>query len=333
MKYDFVAIGDTATDAFIRLEKASVYCDLSRERCQICMNFADKIPYESVTTVPAVGNSANAAVAAARLGLKSALVSNVGDDFWGEQCLKTFKKEKVETKYIKINKKEKTNYHFVLWYENERTILIKHQPFKYHLPAIGVPSWLYFSSIGEKGKGFHKIVESYLKKHPTVKLAFQPGTFQIKMGKKFLAGVYKKTEAFFCNKEEAERILEAPRSDIRQLLKGINKLGPKIVVITDGTKGAYAYSDGHEGEQMWSMRIYPDPKPPLERTGAGDAFSSTFTVALALGKSVPEALRWAPISPMSVVQQVGAQAGLPTRNELEGYLKKAPKDYVAKKFF
>ena len=77
---DFLAIGDITTDAFIKLEDAEVHCDIDQKNCQICMRFGDKIPYESVTVVPAVGNSPNAAVSAARLGLKSALYSNMGDD-------------------------------------------------------------------------------------------------------------------------------------------------------------------------------------------------------------------------------------------------------------
>lgn len=78
------------------------------------------------------------------------------------------------------------------------------------------------------------------------------------------------------------------------------------------------------------MPPYPDPKPPLQRTGAGDAFSSTFVVALSLGLTVEDALRWAPINSMSVVQYVGAQVGLLTRDQLENYLADAPADYSPK---
>src|SRR3989338_9718264 len=142
-EYDFIGIGDTVTDAFIRLKEAHVYCDINREKCQICMKFADKIPYEDVWLVPAVGNSANAAVSAARLGLKTALVANIGNDAYGKDCLKTFKKEKVGTEFIKIHKGVKTNYHYVLWYEDDRTILIKHEKYAYSLPDVGNPKWLY----------------------------------------------------------------------------------------------------------------------------------------------------------------------------------------------
>ena len=107
----------------------------------------------------------------------------------------------------------------------------------------------------------------------------------------------------------------------------VRELGPKIVVITDGVKGAYA----DDGANVWFMPPYPDPKPPFERTGAGDAFSSTFVVALACGQSVEDALRWAPINSMSVVQQVGARAGLLSRPQLEQYLKEAPSYYKPEK--
>ncbi|MEK7099670.1 MAG: hypothetical protein AAB883_00825, partial [Patescibacteria group bacterium] len=72
---------------------------------------------------------------------------------------------------------------------------------------------------------------------------------------------------------------------------------------------------------------YPDTRGPYERTGAGDAFASTVTVALALGKTLDEALLWGPINSMSVVQDVGAQKGLLSRGVLETYLAKAPTTY------
>lgn len=332
--YNFLGIGDTVTDAFIRLRDASVHCDVNREKCEICMRFADKVPYENVNIVPAVGNSANAAVAAARLGLNSALVSNIGDDYFGKECLDAFLIEKLATDYVITHKNSKTNYHYVLWYEDERTILIKQEKYDYKLPDINDPDWIYLSSMAENSLDFHYEIERYLNDRHKIKLAFQPGTYQIKFGKDALAGIYKRSDVFFCNKEESQRILETNEGDIKKLLKAMAELGPKIVVITDGPKGAYSYDSSTllttGGPEMLFMPPYPDPKPPLERTGAGDAFSSTFTIALALGKSVREALMWAPINPMSVVQQIGARAGLLTRPQLEEFLKNAPANYEPK---
>ena len=329
-QYDFIAIGDTVTDAFIRLENPSAHIDIDHEVREICMHFADKIPYESVTIVPAVGNSANAAVAAARLGLNSALVSNIGDDYFGKECLDSLKKNGVNTEFITIHKNQKTNYHYVLWFEDDRTILIKHEEYEYHLPDTKSPRWIYFSSLAGNSELFHKVVEKYLTDHPEVKLAFQPGTFQMRMGRAKLGGIYKRADVFFCNKEEAQRILDKKEENIKILLKMMREAGPTIVVITDGKKGAYVFDGSTSlttGGKMLYMRAYPDPKPPYERTGAGDAFSSTFTAALALGLNVEDALRWGPINSMSVVQKIGAREGLLTRSELEKYLAEAPEDY------
>lgn len=324
--YDFIAIGDTVTDAFIELEEATVEDGDKGFGKKICMHFGDKIPYKDVHIVPAVGNSANAAVSASRLGLKSAFVANIGDDYYGKECLEALKKENVGAEFIKIHKAQKTNYHYVLLFKGERTILIKHEEYDYGLPNIGSPKWIYLSSMGKSSLPLYRVIEEYLKNHPEVKLAFQPGTYQIKFGKEALSGIYKRAEIFFCNKEESQRILGIRTDDIKTLLKMMVNLGPKIVVITDGVEGAYAY----DGENMWFMPMYPDPKPPVDRTGAGDAFSSTFTVAIALGMGIPAALKWGPINSMSVVQQIGARAGLLSRKELEEYLLKAPSDYQPK---
>jgi len=328
MQYDFLGIGDTVTDAFIRLKDARVYCDIDKEKCQICIKFGDKIPYENVYVIPGVGNSTNATVAASRLGLKSALYTNLGDDMYGAECVDALKKEGVGVELMLKHKNKQTNYHYVLWFEDDRTILIKHQEYEYKLPDIGKPSWIYLSSLGSNSLPFHEELEKYLTLHDgKIKLAFQPGTYQIKFGKDELAYFYDRAEVVLCNKDEAQRILEISETDAKVLLEELHKLGPKIVIITDGPKGAYSY----DGAEMLFMPAYPDPKPPYERTGAGDAFSSTLVSALALGKSLREALMWAPINSMSVVQYVGARKGLLTREKLEKYLKNAPEDYKPQK--
>ena len=228
------------------------------------------------------------------------------------------------TDFVKINPGFKTNYHYVLWYGAERTILIKHENYSYNIPDIGEPEWIYFSSINETAfPVIHNKLADYLESHQNTKFAFQPGKFEIKLGKEKLERLYKLSTLFFCNVEEAEKILGINNLDIKKLLQGMFDLGPKIVVITDGPKGAYAY----DGIDMWFIKNYPDPKPPVSRTGAGDAFSSTFTSAISLGKTLPEALEWAGINSMAVVQHVGANVGLLSREALEKYLADAPEDY------
>jgi ribokinase len=327
-KIDFLAIGDITTDAFIHLQQAHVTDAIDHVNKEICFSFGGKVPYESVTIVRAVGNAGNAAVCAARLGLSSAIVTDIGNDQNGKECLSELKRNNVIAKYTHTHKGINTNYHYVLWYGVERTILVKHEKFPYTLNGIKKePSWIYLTSLGEHSLEYHTEITRYLDTHRNVKLAFQPGTFQIKLGAEALAGIYKRTTIFFCNVEEARRILKDEKSDVVTMMRAIHALGPKTVVVTDGIKGAYAL----DNDIVYFMPVYSENKPAYERTGAGDAFSSTVVAGLAMGKTLQEALLWGPINSMSVVQHVGAQKGLLSQEKINEYLKAAPADYLLKK--
>lgn len=330
MQLDFFAVGDIVTEPFIKLKEAEAHCDKGEGTCTLCMRFGDKIPYEHATLVPAVGNASNAAIAAARLGLKAALRAYVGDDRYGPECLEVLKGEGVSTAYMVTERGKKTNYHYVLWYGNERTILVKHEEYSYEVPKLEhEPSWLYLSSLSDNSLPYHQAIMRWLDTMPNTRLAFQPGTFQMKLGADALLPLYKRSDIFFCNKEEAARILELPEVPaIEILLDGIRALGPAIVLITDGTAGAYALA----GDKRYRIPMYPDARGPYERTGAGDAFAATVTAALALGVPLEGALLWGPVNSMAVVQEVGAQKGLLTRKELEGYLHAAPPEYRLTEF-
>lgn len=327
---DFLAIGDVVTEPFIRLKEAEVLDrhTIKHDEQELCMRFGDKIPYESAEICRAVGNSANAAVAAARLGLNSYLLSYIGDDEIGKGDLEELAKNNVHTDYMKTIPGMPSNYHYVLWYDVERTILVKHTEFPYAMDmSIPAPKWIYLSSMASNSTEYHKQIAQYLIAHPETKLAFQPGTFQMKLGIETLKDIYMRTEVFFCNVDEAERILGITEdNDKKKLMDGLHALGPKIIVMTDGINGAYVRE---ENGNYWFMPVYPHT--PVERTGAGDAFASTITSALALGLPMEQALLWAPINAMSVTQQVGAQKGLLSREKLEEFLKNAPADYQPKK--
>src|SRR5437899_2673153 len=102
-KYDIVSIGDCTIDAFIKIEEATVSCDIHHENCQICMSFADKIPYQSLHLLSA-GNCNNVAVGSSRLGLKAGFYGTVGADANGKTILASLKEEKVSTQFMSVQK-------------------------------------------------------------------------------------------------------------------------------------------------------------------------------------------------------------------------------------
>jgi sugar/nucleoside kinase (ribokinase family) len=323
---DVISIGDIVTDAFIKLYDDQAVTYENDQGPWLAMPFATKLPYDHVEVIEAVGNASNAAVAFARLGLDSAFVTNVGADTHGRDMIKALDKRGVDTQFVRINRGKKSNYHYVLWYKDERTILIKHEDYDYHWPHLHpkeTPKWVYFSSISEHALDYHDQVADWLEENPEVKMAFQPGTFQMEAGAERLSRIYKRAEVLILNREEAVKVGGGNHEDIHDLFNHLHELGPKIVVITDGPDGAYA----SDGENRFSMPLYPDPAPPIDRTGAGDSFASTFVAALIKGNTIEGALQWAPINSMNVVQKVGAQAGLLTEKEIEEYLKKSPDWY------
>lgn len=331
-KIQVLSVGDIVTDAFIKLidDQAYTYVDEHGVKT-LAMKFGTKLPFDHAEVMQAVGNASNAAVAFARLGIDTAFETNVGGDQEGRDMIAKLNQEGVDHRFVHINPDKKSNYHYVLWYKEERTILIKHEEYDYHWPHFrpdDVPEWIYFSSISEHAIPYHDQVADWLEANPGVKLAFQPGTFQMEAGVERLKRLYARTEVVILNREEAVFVTGGSYDNLHDLLDRLHALGCKIAVVTDGPDGAYA----SDGQNRYKMPLYPDPAPPYERTGAGDAFASTFVAALAKGHNLESALQWAPINSMSVVQKTGAQQGLLTERELEAWLAKAPDWYKATSF-
>lgn len=328
---EVLAIGDVVTDAFIKLFDDREHTFENEDGKFLAIPYATKVPFDSATVIEAVGNAANAAVSFAKLGIKSGLISNVGGDSHGRDILKALHDKNVDSRMVIVNPNKSTNYHYVLWYKDDRTILIKHEEYDYHWPRFrdtDIPDWVYFSSISKNSlEKYHDFVQDWLEQNPHVKLAFQPGTYQLEAGVEKLKRLYGRTEVLVLNREEAVKVSGGNKEDIHGLFDALHSYGPKIVCITDGPAGAYA----SDGTTKYKMPPYPDPAPPYERTGAGDAFASTFVAALIQGNNVEGALQWAPINSMNVVQHTGAQEGLLTEQEISELLKKAPEWYKPEK--
>lgn len=320
-------IGDIFTDAFIKLSEDVVKVEKDESGNNwVKIPFGGRPPYDEVEIVQSVGPAPNAAVSCARLGLDVTLMTWLGDDKAGDDSMATLKNELIHTELIKQKQNTKSNYYYVLRVGAERTILTKDEAYDYNwIEPKQAPDWIYLASSSEDSWQLHLDLMDYLAKNPGIKLVFQPGTFHFVWGHEKLKAIYEQTDLFILNKEEAAQMtgLDAD-SDIATLFKASHELGPKRVVITDGPNGAYASYDG----KIVLMPNYPDPAPPYDRTGAGDAFASTIVAAVALGKSMEEALSWAPINSMSVVQKLGAQAGLLNQSDIQNYLKDAPENYT-----
>jgi ribokinase len=326
-RFDIVFVGDVAVDQYLTLVDDVVRVEEGPDARRLVLPFGAKVACEVTSTVPAGGNSANAAVACARLGLRTALVAYVGDDGLGRGAVAALQSEGVDASLVRPDPAAPTNRNFVLRVGHERTILVHHEQHECHWPHLRpaeVPSWLYLSSVGTDSHGYEDQIVDWLESEPQVSLAFEPGTLQIARGPAALGRLFKRSALVVCNREEAATLTGAHASDDPvRLLDGMLALGTERVVITDGSAGAF----GTDGTARWAVPVFPDDGPVVDRTGAGDAFAGTLVAAVAAGLPLDEAMARAPVNSMRVVQQVGSQAGLLDTATVEALLAVAPEGY------
>lgn len=303
---DIISIGDTTIDTLMEISNSSDQCSVKGSKLQL--NYADKIVVDKMHHSVA-GNAANNAIGSSRLKMKTAIITILGDDQDGKWIKRKLKNEGVNTKLITVAKNHESNSSTVIDYKDERTILVYHAPRTYKLPRIPKAKWVYYTSVGEGHKRYNREVIAYLKSTGT-KMAYNPGSHQLKTGFRTMKPVIKHAHALFVNKEEAQRILDK-QYDIPKLLIELQKLGPEYIIITDGKNGSYVR---HENI---SYHMGTCKGPVVERTGAGDAYASAFITALRNNKSIEQAMQWGSTNAANVIAHHGPQTGLQTKRQLE----------------
>jgi sugar/nucleoside kinase (ribokinase family) len=158
------------------------------------------------------------------------------------------------------------------------------------------------------------IIESILKQK-NVHLTWNPGGCQIEEGMDapHKPELLKITTLLLLNKEEALTFTKS--KTIEEALTKLSKAGAKNVCITDGKNGTLAT----DGKKTYHCPILRDTKV-VDTTGAGDAFGTAATWALAEGESLPTALISGTLNAASVVGAYGAQAGLLTETHMRDWL-------------
>ncbi len=316
--FDLISIGDSTIDNYIQIHDAQIKCNLDKSKCMICVEYGNKIPVDKLTHSVA-GNAANAVVGASRLKLSSSVYTNIGSDLAGKQILETFKEERVNTRYVVENYGMESNLSTVLSFQGERTIFVYHQKWEYKLPDLEFTKWVYFTSMGSSFTQSNVLNEltSFLERTGS-KLLYSPGTYQIKFGVKKNPRLLNLSEVFIVNKEEAKRILgheDEENISVKKLLKALADLGPRLIVITDATKGSF----GFDGVSYYHLEVFPAKL--VEMTGAGDAYATGLMSGLFYGKDLKEAMRWGAANGASVVEEIGPQAGLLTYSKMQERLK------------
>ncbi|MBI4037076.1 carbohydrate kinase family protein [Candidatus Daviesbacteria bacterium] len=308
--FDLISIGDAAVDYFFKISDAH----LENGGTKLCFNFGDKLPVDEHQQTLG-GNTPNSAVAAVKLGLKSAVYLNIGTDLAGKFTLTKLQEAGIDTRYVMENEEKNSNASAIISFNGERTILVFRQDFNYQLPDLDKTRWVHLSSMGKSAFdcNLNKQVENYLER-VGASLVYNPGPYELSHGVKKFPRLLSLTNLLIVNKEEAEMILGGKPS-IKKMLSGLVELGPKTVIITDGKEGSYSF----DGEKVLKLGVFP--AKVIDMTGAGDSFAAGVLAGLFYGKSLGEAMRWGAVDAASNIEEVGAQNGLLNYEKMQEKLK------------
>jgi ribokinase len=322
---DLITIGDPTIDTFLKIHDAHLALTVQPDQTQLCIDYADKIPVDELHRSPG-GSCVNAGVAAARLGLRVGIYGVTGTDPEGDSIRRALDGEGIDTSLMALDRRHTTNASTALVYRGERTLFVWHQPRSYHLPELPQTVWIYATSVGPRGASvnrLHEALRCHLERNPC-RLAFSPGTHQLRIGARALSPLLKMSDLLLLNRHEANeltRVDDQPKA----LLDALHRLGPKTVVVTDGTHGSYAF----DGDRYLRTGVLPGPV--VDRTGAGDAYGATLMVALQLGRPLAVAMAWGTVQASHVVGVFGATPGLLRRRRLQAAVNMHP-ELVAEEF-
>ena len=325
-KVDCLTIGSATQDIMFYTDDAVILRnpkDITKQKL-IAFEYGAKIAAQSIYFTLG-GGAHNAAVAMSKLGLKVGILTAVGTDGIANEIKANLKKYKIDSQLVKVYKGHRSSFSFivntgkfkehVIFTYRGANFIIKISPAE--LDKVKT-NWFYLTSLsGDYWRSNLRAVFSVARRRQ-IKVAWNPGGSQLRAGYKYLANFIKNTYVFNVNKDEAiELAVSAGKKtvNIQKLLFLIKSWGAKIVVITDGPRGAYVF-DG--------KKVYHRPALAVEginTTGAGDSFGSTFVWGLIKGKNIDFALQAAIANSNHVITAVGAQIGLLSSREINKIIK------------
>jgi ribokinase len=314
MQVDVLTVGNALIDAFLTIHDANEQIILDRTKGEFRLGAGDKVQLDDCL-FEVGGNACNVAVGLSRLGLRTGLMAEIGEDEFSEKILHRLNDEKVETALVK--RKGQSSFAMGINFRGERTLFVQHVEREHDFAFRHVkPHCIYLTSIGDKWRHVYHGVKDLIRQE-NIFLALNPGTKQLHEGAGFIRELLPHVQVLFINKEEGFRLIgqESGKKDLPFLLSAIASFGVQTVVITDGNKGSYV-SDAFG--RMYHAGIYD--APVVERTGAGDGYATGFLGALLSGRGTAEAMQWGSFNAAGVIGKVGAQPGLLSGKEMEDLL-------------
>ena len=252
------------------------------------------------------GCAANSSQGFSRLGIDVACYCRIGKDYEGKWVMDSLASEKVDISFIQVDEIYKTDLSAIIINKNDgdRTIFFNRDANeKLEIGNDLEAEWFFVSALNGDWRGnMEKIIK--IVKTKNIRLAVNPGQANLKEDKEKVVEFIKNAEVLVLNRDEAVEIVGQNNDDVKFLFSELSKLGPKLIGMTDGENGSYAF----DGENI--MFAKATKEKPIDLTGAGDAFGAAFLAAIIKEQKVEDGLMWGTANGGSVVNFYGAKEGL-----------------------
>lgn len=323
MRFDVITIGSALEDITFYTSECRLINNKGDLLCKkmLAFEYGAKIGVDKINKSFG-GGAANTAVSFSNLGLKTSIVSSIGNDERGDKIKKNFRDKGVNLRLMQVHKDKETGYSFILAstiHDNEHIVFSNrgtNNLLQLNTKIVSLlnkkTDWIYVTSLCGKWRDNLNAIFSCDKPN----IAWNIGSAQLKSGARFLSKYLKRTKVLILNKDEA---LELALSDLknknkpnktlnnsRYLIRLLWDMGPELVVITNGRRGAYAY----DGLKFYAQGIHKNRRR-VDTTGVGDAYGSGFIAGLIIHNfDIEKSLVLASKNAAGVVAEVGAQNGL-----------------------
>ena len=282
------------------------------------VTFSERLPADGETVVgdrfvtyPG-GKGANQAVAAARMGARSAMVGRVGDDMFGPQLTDLLEAAGVDAGAVGVSSGTNSGIAVISVGESGQNRIVQ---------VLGANDTCGDAEYDAVADLLPETSALMLQLEVSISLSIKVAELAAAQGVQVIldpgpvrpvpAEFYRHVSVITPNETEAEALVGYPVTDARTAASAAEELlarGVGSAVIKLGAQGAY-WADGDD-----SGEVPPFPVQAVDTVAAGDAFNGALAVALSEGHSLASAVRWGCAAGALSVTRVGAQDSMPTRD-------------------
>ncbi len=278
------------------------------------------------------GSATNVAVAAARLGCRTALISKVGADSFGEYLREQVRGFGVDDRWLGVDERLRTpivfcelfppDYFPILFYREPSAPDLQIDAAELDLPAIAAARVLWTTGTGLSRQPSRDAVLAALAARDAAPNA--PGARETVHDLDYRPMFWESEEdASACtrralahatiavgNREEA--YVATGEDDPRRAARALLELGVRTAIVKRGPEGVYALTRGGE-----ELEIEPIALDVVNGLGAGDAFGGALCAGIVRGWGLERTLRAANAAGALVASRLACAPEMPTRRELE----------------